>query len=489
MGCVGCVLSLFIAVGCPPAVDDPGSWDDDDDGDDDVDEDQDQDGDGWTVAEGDCDDSSDQIHPQATEACNGIDDDCDGTLPEDEVDGDGDGYLSCAECDDTDAAVNPGATEACNGIDDDCDGTIDEPDAVDASTWYADADGDTFGDPDVTQPSCDPPTGYVDDYTDCDDCDASVNPAAEDSYGDGIDQDCDGWTDEIYVCQDGTGDYELPSEAVSAAAEGDTIEICPGTYEDTIEMPYVSLTIVGSSGDPDDVLVDASSYDYGIYGEAYGGGGYYDETWLIEAISIVGGTHGAVVLASTEDGGEVHFRNITVLDTYMIPRDGGFDALFWVVGYNDVILENALFVNNGTEESDLWGCGVYFIVVQSSDGSARVQNVAIVGNGLDPGASCWGNLVYVWGDTGHEISNSIISDNIALRAIHAACPCVGSDYIINNTIVDNVLGESVVYYSDDPLNYGTAPIRVWLSQNPLISLWFDPPERACLGGLGRSRCR
>ncbi len=41
----------------------------------------DMDGDGWSIYDGDCDDTDDTIYPGAPELCNGTDDDCDG-LPE-----------------------------------------------------------------------------------------------------------------------------------------------------------------------------------------------------------------------------------------------------------------------------------------------------------------------------------------------------------------------------------------------------------------------
>lgn len=44
------------------------------------------------------------------------------------------------------------------------------------NTWYADTDGDTFGNPNVSQTSCTPLEGYVLDNTDCDDTNANVNP-------------------------------------------------------------------------------------------------------------------------------------------------------------------------------------------------------------------------------------------------------------------------------------------------------------------------
>jgi len=148
-----------------------------------------------TVANGDdCDDGDPGVHPGATTWY---------------VDGDTDNYGDPAtatseclqplgtvtiggDCDDTDPAVNPLAVEMCDGIDNDCDTQVDEPQAADAPPWYLDFDGDGFGDADDSTPGCSQPTGYVADQTDCDDSDPSVYPLAGDSYGDGIDGDCDG---------------------------------------------------------------------------------------------------------------------------------------------------------------------------------------------------------------------------------------------------------------------------------------------------------
>ncbi len=170
----------------------------------------------------DCDDTDAAINPGASEICNGVDDDCDGLTDDADgsvtgtatwyADADGDSYgdagtstvtcsgpsgyvLDASDCDDGDAAVNPGASEVCNGVDDDCDATVDEDDAVDASTWYADADGDSYGDPGTGTISCAAPAGTVSDGSDCDDTDAAINPGASEICN-GVDDDCDGLTDD-----------------------------------------------------------------------------------------------------------------------------------------------------------------------------------------------------------------------------------------------------------------------------------------------------
>jgi len=248
---------------------------------------------GWVEDVQDCDDANSDIHPDASEACNGYDDDCDGLVDDEDpdvtdlvtwyedadgdgygaddltsaacelpeghaeyggdcddsdaaynpgaseddcsdpsdyncdgsvgyADDDGDGWAACEDCDDSDAAVNPDAVEACNSVDDDCDGTVDEDDAVDAATWYADADSDGYGDAGSTTVACDEPSGFTDDATDCDDSDAAINPAAAESCNE-VDDDCDGAVDEGVLSSfygdgdgDGYGDAADQSEACSA---------------------------------------------------------------------------------------------------------------------------------------------------------------------------------------------------------------------------------------------------------------------------------
>jgi N-acetylneuraminic acid mutarotase len=72
-------------------------------------------------------------------------------------------------------------------------------------TFYEDADGDGYGDSDVTVQAASAPSGYVSDNTDCHDLDPFIHPGAEE-YCDGLDNDCDGEIDEngklVYMFDD-----------------------------------------------------------------------------------------------------------------------------------------------------------------------------------------------------------------------------------------------------------------------------------------------
>jgi hypothetical protein len=114
-------------------------------------------------------------------------------------DNDGDGYTGKKDCDDNDAGIHPGADEICDGIDNNCNGSVDEGLILE---WFADADGDMYGDLDTIVSACNQPDGYVPNSDDCDDGNDIVHPLA-------IENDCEDPTD--YNC-DGSVQYDDADE-------------------------------------------------------------------------------------------------------------------------------------------------------------------------------------------------------------------------------------------------------------------------------------
>lgn len=159
----------------------------------------------------DCDDAQGSVYPGADELCDGLDNDCNDEIDDNPLDAtqyywdfDGDGYgdperpeAACSpadwlvedntDCDDTTTAISPEIREVCDEIDNDCDGLIDDDDpTTDPETmwqWYADTDGDMFGDPDLAlgKLSCVGGDGYADNPDDCDDGNPEATTDCEES--------------------------------------------------------------------------------------------------------------------------------------------------------------------------------------------------------------------------------------------------------------------------------------------------------------------
>jgi hypothetical protein len=190
-------------------------------------EDIDADGDGYYACIDDCDDNDASVHPGADDAvCNNVDNDCDGSIDEDympvpttcgvgECSGNS-GQLECqagVEVDTCDPLGGAAANDStCDGIDDDCNGEVDEdyaPEATSCGVGACAATGVTSCVDGAVEDSC-----------------TEGAPAADDSTCNGIDDDCNGEVDEDYA-------PEATSCGVGACAATGVTSCVEGAVEDS----------------------------------------------------------------------------------------------------------------------------------------------------------------------------------------------------------------------------------------------------------------
>jgi hypothetical protein len=217
---------------------------------------------GFSALDGDCNDSAPAVNPGEAEVCDAadVDEDCSGLADDADpgvayraadrwyADDDGDTYgdpadmvercarpggrvADATDCDDTRAAVNPAATEVCNDRDDDCDSLLDDSDSSVAygsgDRWYADTDGDNYGDPAAVTSACDAPTAHVRDNTDCDDGAVGVNPGATEACDAAdVDEDCDGLADDADSAATGKVSYYPDSDSDTYGRTADVVLRC-----------------------------------------------------------------------------------------------------------------------------------------------------------------------------------------------------------------------------------------------------------------------
>jgi len=210
-----------------------------------------------SLPDGDCNDSLSAFNPGAADSWyDGNDHDCAG---DDDYDADLDGYVDSAysgektytstfhlspfevagtgsalthDCNDADPAINGGAQEVCDAsdVDEDCDGDSDDDDASalasTKSTWYPDADGDSYGENGAGVDYCDNPSSTLGTTHllvdgDCDDTSASINPGGTEICDGSVnDEDCDGLYDDDDGSVTGTSTFYADTDS---DGEGDAL--------------------------------------------------------------------------------------------------------------------------------------------------------------------------------------------------------------------------------------------------------------------------
>lgn len=402
----------------------------------------DQDGDGaLEYGNEDCDDQDSTIYPGADEVpYDNIDQNCDG---KDLIDVDGDGQaLMHGDCDDNNPDVYINAPELCNGIDDGCNGKIDDGITI---TYYRDADGDYYGDPNNAVTSCSgQPEGYITMAADCDDANKTIHPYSPETC-DGVDQDCDGKIDEDFD-KDGDGYATCGGDCNdgSVYVHPDAIEVCDKTDEDCdgTMNPDGLVSVFNGPEDwtPDNVLANFDNIQEAVdYAYVYvmdivvcpKDGGHYGFSIgkYASFLSVVG-----VDLSPNRD----HSQPILI-------SQGAENGLAGIV----VSEANSVYISNfelaGIESEDGGGIAVYDSTNVGVWWTRIVNNTATNGGG-----------VYLHDTSNFTMDYCDVSDNVAelgggiyFNSIDGGSGPVGEAYIAihDSSIVDNsaTRGEAIYH--------------------------------------------
>ncbi len=177
-------------------------------------------------------------------------------------DRDGDGVPDGEDCNADDPGSSSGGTEVCDGADNDCDGEVDEGLT---SMWYADADGDGWGDPNTFTDACGAPEGYVAVADDCADTDPNRHPGAQET-------DCTNPTD--LNCDGSVGYADADADGVPACQDCD--DAAAGTFPGAAEV----CDDVDNDCDTD---VDEDAVDAPTWAMDYDGDTFGDERYSVSA--------------------------------------------------------------------------------------------------------------------------------------------------------------------------------------------------------------
>ncbi len=273
----------------------------------------DVDGDGYAAC-AECNDSDAAVNPDATETCNAIDDNCDGLIDDEDpllsgaptwyADADSDGFGgsqfttdACEvpggyvdnsdDCDDLEPLSYPGAAEICDEKDNDCDTAIDEGVGF---SWYADADGDGYGDASSVTTACDAPPGYSANGDDCNDTASGVHPGGVEVC-DGVDNDCNGSVDEAGALGEGTWYADTDSDGYgNAASSVDSCDMPSGHVSDATDCNDGDAAISPSGTET------CNGVDDDCNGTVDGADASDATTWYVD---LDGDGHGSTTLTET----------------------------------------------------------------------------------------------------------------------------------------------------------------------------------------------
>lgn len=201
-----------------------------------------------------------------------------------------------------------------DGVQDSLDCDPDDPDVGEAGTWYTDADGDGFGDPDGPLTDCVPPADAVDNADDCDDTSDLARPGGGAELCDGLDNDCNGEVDDSTEWATIPGTYDDLGAGIENWETDAVLCLQPGTHDPVSTLGGAEFTLIGA--DRDTTFISGNGSQHAVYNSG--------SVVTLESLTLVDGypsvvNGGAAVFS---DGGFLTVRDVVVDGIAGVPDSG-----------------------------------------------------------------------------------------------------------------------------------------------------------------------
>lgn len=265
----------------------------------------------------------------------------------------------------------PGCTnpEACNfnpdaGIDD---GSC----ILEQSMWYADADGDGYGDNAVSEEACEAPEGYISNNTDCDDTDETVwqsNTLYIDADGDGYDS-----GNEI-VCygEELPSGYTLNTDGDDCNDEDHSVWE-QSTLEVSLQLPVTTIchnspafTLTGGSP-TGGTWSGSAGVSNGTFNPGVAGQGTHTITYTVagDGVCTIGGSASAAIVVEVCPGvNEGSADDISLYPTYTngnVTIKGTDLTEAIIMDINGKLIETVSLNNTAVISMQPYTAGIYFV--------------------------------------------------------------------------------------------------------------------------------
>ena len=286
-----------------------------------------------------------------------------------------------------------------------------------------------------------------------------------------------------------TAGYSTISSAVAAASSGDTVDVCPGTYDDTVSLSTKAVTINGNNGGA--AILDAVNQFHGIVVSGAATAGTVIENLTIENAKrsgvYLGGTSTITLSADTVTGNDQMCQPQTTQDDCgeSVEVEGLTNSTITgntiTKGAGGILFSDGIpagstgqqafgattptsgpttgnTVSNNTVTDNIWDCGIT-MAAHNSNGVTQagpnptgggifantIENNVVTGNGTSGGGGS--GIILAGPFPGTGVYNNTIQGNTVSGngepgiTLHSHAP--GEDFN-GNKILDNTVGVNAV---------------------------------------------